>query len=137
MSNGYTKEARIFFVGQSIAILILVSSIIVGAATDKTYLFLVPIVILFLEIVVFIIGARIYIRSEEERKAEIEAAIERGDDLIMISYNDYRKLLKDGYIEKDGKLISVDGAVREEMPFSDNDIEWRKDFGKRIDNGNS
>ena len=48
-----------------------------------------------------------------------------------------RKLLKDGYIEKDDKLISVDGAVREEMPFSDNDIEWRKDFGKRIDNGNS
>ena len=137
MSNGYTKEARIFFVGQSIAVLILVSSIIVGAATDKTYLFLVPIVILFLEIIVFIIGARIYIRSEEERKAEMEAAIERGDDLIMISYNDYRKLLKDGYIEKDGKLISVDGAVREEMPFSDNDIEWRKDFGKRIDNGNS
>ena len=137
MSNSHTKEARIFFVGQSIAVLILVSSIIIGAATDKTYLFLVPIVILFLEIVVFIIGARIYIRSEEERKAEIEAAIERGDDLIMISYNDYRKLLKDGYIEKDGKLISVDGAVREEMPFSDNDIEWRKDFGKRIDNGNS
>lgn len=137
MSNGHTKEARIFFVGQSIAVLILVSSIIVGAATDKTYLFLVPIVILFLEIIVFIIGARIYIRSEEERKAEMEAAIERGDDLIMISYNDYRKLLKDGYIEKDGKLISVDGAVREEMPFSDNDIEWRKDFGKRIDNGNS
>ena len=137
MSNGYTKEARIFFVGQSIAVLILVSSIIVGAATDKTYLFLVPIVILFLEIIVFIIGARIYIRSEEERKAEMEAAIERGDDLIIISYNDYRKLLKDGYIEKDGKLISVDGAVREEMPFSDNDIEWRKDFGKRIDNGNS
>ena len=137
MSNGHTKEARIFFVGQLIAVLILVSSIIVGAATDKTYLFLVPIVILFLEIVVFIIGARIYIRSEEERKAEMEAAIERGDDLIMISYNDYRKLLKDGYIEKDGKLISVDGAVREEMPFSDNDIEWRKDFGKRIDNGNS
>ena len=137
MSNGYTKEARIFFVGQLIAVLILVSSIIVGAATDKTYLFLVPIVILFLEIIVFIIGARIYIRSEEERKAEMEAAIERGDDLIMISYNDYRKLLKDGYIEKDGKLISVDGAVREEMPFSDNDIEWRKDFGKRIDNGNS
>ena len=137
MSNDHTKEARIFFVGQSIAVLILVSSIIVGAATDKTYLFLVPIVILFLEIVVFIIGARIYIRSEEERKAEMEAAIERGDDLIMISYNDYRKLLKDGYIEKDGKLISVDGAVREEMPFSDNDIEWRKDFGKRIDNGDS
>ena len=137
MSNGHTKEARIFFVGQSIAILILVSSIIIGAATDKTYLFLVPIVILFLEIIVFIIGARIYIRSEEERKAEMEAAVERGDDLIMISYNDYRKLLKDGYIEKDGKLISVDGAVREEMPFSDNDIEWRKDFGKRIDNGNS
>lgn len=137
MSNGHTKEARIFFVGQSIAVLILVSSIIVGAATDKTYLFLVPIVILFLEIIVFIIGARIYIRSEEERKAEMEAAIERGDDLIMISYNDYRKLLKDGYVEKDGKLISVDGAVREEMPFSDNDIEWRKDFGKRIDNGNS
>ena len=137
MSNDYTKEARIFFVGQSIAVLILVSSIIVGAATDKTYLFLVPIVILFLEIIVFIIGARIYIRSEEERKAEMEAAIERGDDLIMISYNDYRKLLKDGYVEKDGKLISVDGAVREEMPFSDNDIEWRKDFGKRIDNGNS
>ena len=137
MSNGHTKEARIFFVGQSIAVLILVSSIIVGAATDKTYLFLVPIVILFLEIIVFIIGARIYIRSEEERKAEMEAAIERGDDLIMISYNDYRKLLKDGYIEKDGKLISVDGAVREEMPFSDNDIEWRKDFGKRIDNGDS
>lgn len=137
MSNDHTKEARIFFVGQSIAVLILVSSIIVGAATDKTYLFLVPIVILFLEIIVFIIGARIYIRSEEERKAEMEAAIERGDDLIMISYNDYRKLLKDGYIEKDGKLISVDGAVREEMPFSDNDIEWRKDFGKRIDNGNS
>lgn len=137
MSNGHTKEARIFFVGQSIAVLILVSSIIIGAATDKTYLFLVPIVILFLEIIVFIIGARIYIRSEEERKAEIEAAIERGDDLIMISYNDYRKLLKDGYIEKDGKLISVDGAVREEMPFSDNDIEWRKDFGKRTDNGNS
>ena len=137
MSNGHTKEARIFFVGQSIAVLILVSSIIVGAATDKTYLFLVPIIILFLEIVVFIIGARIYIRSEEERKAEMEAAIERGDDLIMISYNDYRKLLKDGYIEKDGKLISVDGAVREEMPFSDNDIEWRKDFGKRTDNGNS
>lgn len=137
MSDGHTKEARIFFVGQSIAVLILVSSIIVGAATDKTYLFLVPIVILFLEIVVFIIGARIYIRSEEERKAEMEAAIERGDDLIMISYNDYRKLLKDGYIEKDGKLISVDGAVREEMPFSDNDIEWRKDFGKRTDNGNS
>lgn len=137
MSNDHTKEARIFFVGQSIAVLILVSSIIVGAATDKTYLFLVPIVILFLEIVVFIIGARIYIRSEEERKAEMEAAIERGDDLIMISYNDYRKLLKDGYVEKDGKLISVDGAVREEMPFSDNDIEWRKDFGKRIDNGNS
>ena len=137
MSDGYTKEARIFFVGQSIAVLILVSSIIVGAATDKTYLFLVPIIILFLEIIVFIIGARIYIRSEEERKAEMEAAIERGDDLIMISYNDYRKLLKDGYIEKDGKLISVDGAVREEMPFSDNDIEWRKDFGKRIDNGNS
>ena len=137
MSNGHTKEARIFFVGQSIAVLILVSSIIIGAATDRTYLFLVPIVILFLEIIVFIIGARIYIRSEEERKAEMEAAIERGDDLIMISYNDYRKLLKDGYIEKDGKLISVDGAVREEMPFSDNDIEWRKDFGKRIDNGNS
>ena len=137
MSNDHTKEARIFFVGQSIAVLILVSSIIVGAATDKTYLFLVPIVILFLEIIVFIIGARIYIRSEEERKAEMEAATERGDDLIMISYNDYRKLLKDGYIEKDGKLISVDGAVREEMPFSDNDIEWRKDFGKRIDNGNS
>ena len=137
MSNDPTKEARIFFVGQSIAVLILVSSIIVGAATDKTYLFLVPIVILFLEIIVFIIGARIYIRSEEERKAEMEAAIERGDDLIIISYNDYRKLLKDGYIEKDGKLISVDGAVREEMPFSDNDIEWRKDFGKRIDNGNS
>ena len=137
MSDGHTKEARIFFVGQSIAVLILVSSIIVGAATDKTYLFLVPIVILFLEIVVFIIGARIYIKSEEERKAEMEAAIERGDDLIMISYNDYRKLLKDGYIEKDGKLISVDGAVREEMPFSDNDIEWRKDFGKRTDNGNS
>lgn len=137
MSNDHTKEARIFFVGQSIAVLILVSSIIVGAATDRTYLFLVPIVILFLEIIVFIIGARIYIRSEEERKAEMEAAIERGDDLIMISYNDYRKLLKDGYIEKDGKLISVDGAVREEMPFSDNDIEWRKDFGKRIDNGNS
>lgn len=137
MSNGHIKEARIFFVGQSIAVLILVSSIIVGAATDKTYLFLVPIVILFLEIVVFIIGARIYIRSEEERKAEMEAAIERGDDLIMISYNDYRKLLKDGYIEKDGKLISVDGAVREEMPFSDNDIEWRKDFGRRNDNGNS
>ena len=137
MNNDHTKEARIFFVGQSIAVLILVSSIIVGAATDKTYLFLVPIVILFLEIIVFIIGARIYIRSEEERKAEMEAAIERGDDLIMISYNDYRKLLKDGYIEKDGKLISVDGAVREEMPFSDNDIEWRKDFGKRIDNGNS
>ena len=137
MSDGHTKEARIFFVGQSITILILVSSIIVGAATDRTYLFLVPIIILFLEIVVFIIGARIYIRSEEERKAEMEAAIERGDDLIMISYNDYRKLLKDGYIEKDGKLISVDGAVREEMPFSDNDIEWRKDFGKRIDNGNS
>ena len=137
MSNDHTKEARIFFVGQSTAVLILVSSIIVGAATDKTYLFLVPIVILFLEIIVFIIGARIYIRSEEERKAEMEAAIERGDDLIMISYNDYRKLLKDGYIEKDGKLISVDGAVREEMPFSDNDIEWRKDFGKRIDNGNS
>ena len=137
MSNGHTKEARIFFVGQSIAVLILVSSIIVGAATDKTYLFLVPIVILFLEIVVFIIGARIYIKSEEERKAEMEAAIERGDDLIMISYNDYRKLLKDGYIEKDGKLISVDGAVREEMPFSDNDIEWRRDFGKRTDNGNS
>ena len=137
MSNDHTKEARIFFVGQSIAVLILVSSIIVGAATDKTYLFLVPIVILFLEIIVFIIGARIYIRSEEERKAEMEAAIERGDDLIMISYNDYRKLLKDGYIEKDGKLISVDGAVREEMSFSDNDIEWRKDFGKRIDNGNS
>lgn len=137
MSNDHTKEARIFFVGQSITVLILVSSIIVGAATDKTYLFLVPIVILFLEIIVFIIGARIYIRSEEERKAEMEAAIERGDDLIMISYNDYRKLLKDGYIEKDGKLISVDGAVREEMPFSDNDIEWRKDFGKRIDNGNS
>ena len=137
MSNGHTKEARIFFVGQSIAVLILVSSIIVGAATDKTYLFLVPIIILFLEIIVFIIGARIYIRSEEERKAEMEAAIERGDDLIMISYNDYRKLLKDGYIEKDGKLISVDGAVREEMSFSDNDIEWRKDFGKRIDNGNS
>ena len=137
MSNGHIKEARIFFVGQSIAVLMLVSSIIVGAATDKTYLFLVPIVILFLEIIVFIIGARIYIRSEEERKAEMEAAIERGDDLIMISYNDYRKLLKDGYIEKDGKLISVDGAVREEMPFSDNDIEWRKDFGKRIDNGNS
>ena len=67
----------------------------------------------------------------------MEAAIERGDDLIMISYNDYRKLLKDGYIEKDGKLISVDGAVREEMPFSDNDIEWRKDFGRRNDNGNS
>lgn len=131
MSNDHTKEARIFFVGQSIAVLILVSSIIVGAATDKTYLFLVPIVILFLEIVVFIIGARIYIRSEEERKAEMEAAIERGDDLIMISYNDYRKLLKDGYIEKDGKLISVDGAVREEMPFSDNDIEWRKDFWKK------
>ena len=137
MSNGHTKEARIFFVGQSIAVLILVSSIIIGAATDRTYLFLVPIVILFLEIVVFIMGARIYIRSEEERKAEMEAAIERGDDLIMISYNDYRKLLKDGYIEKDGKLISVDGAVREEMPFNDNDIEWRKDFGKRIDNGNS
>ena len=137
MSDGHTKEARIFFVGQSIAVLILVSSIIVGAATDKTYLFLVPIVILFLEIIVFIIGARIYIRSEEERKAEMEAALERGDDLIMISYNDYRKLLKDGYIEKDGKLISVDGAVREEMPFSDNDIEWRKDFGKRTDNGNS
>ena len=137
MSDGHTKEARIFFVGQSIAVLILVSSIIVGAATDKTYLFLVPIIILFLEIVVFIIGARIYIRSEEERKAEMEAALERGDDLIMISYNDYRKLLKDGYIEKDGKLISVDGAVREEMPFSDNDIEWRKDFGKRTDNGNS
>ena len=137
MSDGHTKEARIFFVGQSIAVLILVSSIIVGAATDKTYLFLVPIVILFLEIVVFIIGARIYIKSEEERKAEMEAALERGDDLIMISYNDYRKLLKDGYIEKDGKLISVDGAVREEMPFSDNDIEWRKDFGKRTDNGNS
>ena len=137
MSDGHTKEARIFFVGQSIAVLILVSSIIVGAATDKTYLFLVPIVILFLELVVFIIGARIYIRSEEERKAEMEAALERGDDLIMISYNDYRKLLKDGYIEKDGKLISVDGAVREEMPFSDNDIEWRKDFGKRTDNGNS
>ena len=137
MSNDHTKEARIFFVGQLIAVLILVSSIIVGAATDKTYLFLVPIVILFLEIIVFIIGARIYIRSEEERKAEMEAAIERGDDLIMISYNDYRKLLKDGYIEKDGKLISVDGAVREEMPFNDNDIEWRKDFGKRIDNGNS
>ena len=137
MSNDHTKEARIFFVGQSIAVLILVSSIIIGAATDKTYLFLVPIVILFLEIIVFIIGARIYIRSEEERKAEMEAAIERGDDLIMISYNDYRKLLKDGYVEKDGKLISVDGAVREEMPFSDNDIEWRKDFGKRIDNGNS
>ena len=137
MSNSHTKEARIFFVGQSIAILILVSSIIVGAATDKTYLFLVPIVILFIEIVVFIIGARIYIRSEEERKAEMEAALERGDDLIMISYNDYRKLLKDGYIEKDGKLNSVDGAVREEMPFSDNDIEWRKDFGKRTDNGNS
>ena len=137
MSNGHIKEARIFFVGQSIAILILVSSIIIGAATDKTYLFLVPIVIFFLEIIVFIIGARIYIRSEEERKAEMEAAIERGDDLIMISYNDYRKLLKDGYIEKDGKLISVDGAVREEMLFSDNDIEWRKDFGKRIDNGNS
>ena len=137
MSNDHTKEARIFFVGQSIAILILVSSIIVGAATDKTYLFLIPIIIFFLEIIVFIIGARIYIRSEEERKAEMEAAIERGDDLIMISYNDYRKLLKDGYIEKDGKLISVDGAVREEIPFSDNDIEWRKDFGKRIDNGNS
>ena len=137
MSDGHTKEARIFFVGQSIAVLILVSSIIVGAMTDRTYLFLVPIVILFLEIVVFIIGARIYIKSEEERKAEMEAAIERGDDLIMISYNDYRKLLKDGYIEKDGKLISVDGAVREEMPFSDNDIEWRKDFGKRTDNGNS
>lgn len=137
MSNDHTKEARIFFVGQSIAVLILVSSIIIGAATDKTYLFLVPIVILFLEIIVFIMGARIYIRSEEERKAEMEAAIERGDDLIMISYNDYRKLLKDGYIEKDGKLISVDGAVREEMPFSDNDIEWRKDFGKRTDNGNS
>ena len=137
MSNDHTKEARIFFVGQLIAVLILVSSIIVGAVTDKTYLFLVPIVILFLEIIVFIIGARIYIRSEEERKAEMEAAIERGDDLIMISYNDYRKLLKDGYIEKDGKLISVDGAVREEMPFNDNDIEWRKDFGKRIDNGNS
>ena len=137
MSDGHTKEARIFFVGQSIAVLILVSSIIIGAATDKTYLFLVPIVILFLEIVVFIIGARIYIRSEEERKAEMEAAIERGDDLIMISYNDYRKLLKDGYIEKDGRLISVDGAVREEMPFSDNDIEWRKDFGRRNDNGNS
>ena len=137
MSDGYTKEARIFFVGQSIAVLILVSSIIVGAATDKTYLFLVPIIIFFLEIVVFIIGARIYIKSEEERKAEMEAALERGDDLIMISYNDYRKLLKDGYIEKDGKLISVDGAVREEMPFSDNDIEWRKDFGKRTDNGNS
>ena len=137
MSNDHTKEARIFFVGQSIAVLILVSSIIIGAVTDKTYLFLVPIVILFLEIIVFIIGARIYIGSEEERKAEMEAAIERGDDLIMISYNDYRKLLKDGYIEKDGKLISVDGAVREEMPFSDNDIEWRKDFGKRIDNGDS
>lgn len=137
MSNDYTKEARIFFVGQSIAVLILVSSIIVGAATDKTYLFLVPIIIFFLEIVVFIMGARIYIKSEEERKAEMEAAIERGDDLIMISYNDYRKLLKDGYIEKDGKLISVDGAVREEMPFSDNDIEWRKDFGRRNDNGNS
>ena len=137
MSNDHTKEARIFFVGQSIAVLILVSSIIVGAATDRTYLFLVPIVILFLEIIVFIIGARIYIRSEEERKTEMEAAIERGDDLIMISYNDYRKLLKDGYIEKDGKLISVDGAVREEMPFSDNDIEWRKDFGKRTNNGNS
>ena len=137
MSNGHTKEARIFFVGQSIAVLILVSSIIIGAATDRTYLFLVPIVILFLEIIVFIIGARIYIKSEEERKAEMEAALKRGDDLIMISYNDYRKLLKDGYIEKDGKLISVDGAVREEMPFSDNDIEWRKDFGKRTDNGNS
>ena len=137
MSNNHTKEARIFFVSQSIAVLILVSSIIVGAVTDKTYLFLVPIIIFFLEIVVFIMGARIYIKSEEERKAEMEAAVERGDDLIMISYNDYRKLLKDGYIEKDGKLISIDGAVREEMPFSDNDIEWRKDFGKRIDNGNS
>lgn len=137
MNNGHIKEARIFFVCQSIAILILVSSIIVGAITDRTYLFIVPIVFIFFEVIVFIIGARIYIRSEEERKAEIEAAIKRGDNLIMISYNDYRKLLEDGYIEKDGKLISVNGAVREEMPFSDNDIEWRSDFGKRDDNGNS
>lgn len=137
MNNGHTKEARIFFVCQSIAILILVSSIIIGAITDRTYLFIVPIIFIFFEVIVFIIGARIYIRSEEERKAEIEAAIKRGDNLIMISYNDYRKLLEDGYIEKDGKLISVNGAVREEMPFSDNDIEWRSDFGKIVDNGDS
>lgn len=137
MNNGHTKEARIFFVGQSVALLILVSSIIGGIITNKAFLFAVPIAFAILEIIVFIIGARIYLRSEEERKAEMEAAIERGDNLVMISYNDYRKLLKDGYIEKDGKLISVDGAVREEIPFSDNDIEWRKDFGRRDDNGNS
>lgn len=137
MNNGHTKEARIFFVGQSVALFILVSSIIGGIITNKAFLFAVPIAFAILEIIVFIIGARIYLRSEEERKAEMEAAIERGDNLVMISYNDYRKLLKDGYIEKDGKLISVDGAVREEIPFSDNDIEWRKDFGRRDDNGNS
>lgn len=137
MDNGHTREARIFFVGQLIALLILVGSIIGGIITNKAFLFAVPIAFAILEIIVFIIGARIYLRSEEERKAEMEAAIERGDNLVMISYNDYRKLLKDGCIEKDGKLISVDGAVREEMPFSDNDIEWRKDFGRRDDNGNS
>lgn len=137
MNNGHARESKIFFIGQSVALLILVSSIIGGIVTNKAFLFAVPIAFIILEVVVFIIGARIYLKSEEERKAEIEAAVERGDDLLMISYYDYKKLLKDGYIEKDGKLISVDGAVREDMPFNDNDIEWRRDFGRRDDNGDS
>lgn len=137
MDNGHTREARIFFIGQLIVLIIFLGSIVVGSITNKAIFALIPIAIIALEVVIYIVGAVVYIKSEEERKAEMEAAIERGDNLVMISYNDYRKLLKDGCIEKDGKLISVDGAVREEMPFSDNDIEWRKDFGRRDDNGNS
>lgn len=119
-----SREAKIFFSGQFLLFSILVLSIIALINYNNSIFVLGIVLVPIIEIVIFVIGYRIYYISELERAEERKRLEESGAELIDISYKEYVKLVKNGYIEKDGELISINGAVPYEETVDKRDIDW-------------
>lgn len=124
-----SRESKIFILIQSILFFILIASISLMAIFNSSIFSLGPIFFMFAEIAIFLIGYKVYIESEKERAEEQKKLKESGADIIEVSYKEYIQLIKKGFIEKDGELISIEAAVPQEEKVDKRDISWMsKDY---------
>lgn len=124
-----SRESKIFILTQSILFFILIASISLMAITNHIIFSLGPFVFIFAEITIFLIGYKVYIESEKDRAEEQKKLKESGADIIEVSYKEYIQLIKKGFIEKNGELISIEAAVPQEEEVDKRDISWMsKDY---------